>query len=230
MKLVFFGDSLTWGGYGGNFVAEVAKRLPDHTIVNAGAGGNTVINLVNRLDAVLDQKPDGVFVMGGGNDAISYSQPETRTYYRRVQQIPNGIVTPEMFAQTYRDLLTRIQLAHIQAWVGLPPMEYNPETVAALKQYNALAREAADSLSIPVLDLMVPFNPKHILPRPPLDRQSIRLVGQREKSGWSDYEAERQRGGYTFSFDGLHLTPEAAQRVAQLVVEFLSQHIPELTQ
>ncbi len=228
MKLIFLGDSLTWGGYGGNFVAEVAKRLPDHTIINAGEGGNTVINLLNRLDAVLEQKPDGIFVMGGGNDAISYSQPETRKYYRRVQKIPDGIVTPDMFAKNYRDLLTRIQLAYVQAWVGLPPMEYNPETVAALKQYNALARQAADSLNIPILDLMAQFSPERIPQRPPLDQHFINLIGQREKSGWSDYETERQRGGFTFSFDGLHLTPEAAQRVAQRVVEFLAQHIPGL--
>ena len=78
MKIVFLGDSLTWGGYGGDFVAEVDRRLPQHTIVNAGVGGNTVINLLNRLDSVLDQEPDGVFVMVGGNDAISYSQPQTR--------------------------------------------------------------------------------------------------------------------------------------------------------
>jgi len=229
MKLIFFGDSLIEGSYGGSFVAGVASLLPGHTIIGAGESGNTVINLLNRLDAVLEEEPDGIFVMCGGNDAISYSQPETRRYYRRVQKIPDGIVTPDAFARSYRDLLTRIQLAHIRAWVGLPPMEYNPETVAALKQYNALAREAADSLSIPVLDLMTRLNPERIPPRPPLDRQAIRLVGQRQESGWSDYETERQRGGFTYTFDGLHLTPEAAQRVAQLVVEFLAQHVPELT-
>jgi lysophospholipase L1-like esterase len=224
MKLVFLGDSLTWGGYGGNFVAEVTKRLPDHTIVNAGEGGNTVINLLSRLDSVLEQKPDGIFVMCGGNDAISYSQPDTRKYYRRVQKIPDGIVTPEMFAQNYRDLLTRIQLAYMQAWIGLPPLEYNPDTVAALKQYNSLAHDAADSLNIPVLDLMAHLAPEQIPSRPPLNQAFINLIGQREKSGWSDYESEQKRGGYTFTFDGLHPTPEAAQRVAQLVVEFLEQH------
>jgi lysophospholipase L1-like esterase len=229
MKLLFLGDSLTWGGYGGSFVAEVAKRLPDHTIVNAGEGGNTVINLLNRLDSVLEQEPDGVFVMVGGNDAISYSQSETRKYYRRVQKIPDGIVTPEIFAQNYRDLLTRIQLAHVQTWVGLPPVEYNPEVVAAVRQYNELARDAASSLNIPVLDLMAQLMSEIIPQRPPLNQEFINRIGQREKSGWSDFEAEQQRGGFTFTFDGLHLTPEAARRIGQLVTEFLAQHIPELT-
>jgi len=224
MKLTFLGNSLVAGVYGGNFVAGVAARLPEHTIINAGVGGSTIINLLHRLDSVLEQNPDGIFVVCGGNDAISYSQPETRKYYRRVQKIPDGVVTPDMFARHYRDLLTRIQLAHVQAWVGLPPIEYNPEVVAAMKQYNELARETADSLNIPVLDLMAHFAPKHIPQRPPLDQEYINLIGQREKSGWSDYEAEQKRGGYTFSFDGLHLTPEAANRVTELIVEFLAQN------
>jgi lysophospholipase L1-like esterase len=224
MKLVFLGNSLVEGSYGGNFVAGVAARLPDHTIINAGMGGNTAINLLNRFDTILEQKPDGIFIMCGGNDAISYSQPETRKYYRRVQKIPDGVVTPDMFARHYRDLLTRIQLAHVQAWIGLPPIEYNPEVVAALKQYNELARDAADSLNIPILDLFAHFMPEQIAPRPALGQTFINLIGQREKSGWSDYETERQRGGFAFSFDGLHFTLETADRVAELVVEFLVQH------
>ena len=43
MRIVFLGDSLTWGQYGGDFVAEVAKRLPEHETLNAGVGGDTVV-------------------------------------------------------------------------------------------------------------------------------------------------------------------------------------------
>lgn len=222
MKIVFLGDSLTWGGYGGNFVAEVTKLLPQHQIINAGIGGNTVHNLLNRVDDVLSEEPDGIFVMVGGNDAISFSQPETRRYYEQVQKVPGGIVTPEQFSQTYRDLLTHIQLAHVLAWVGLEPGEYNLEVVAAIQQYNGRAREAAESLNVPVLDLMVHFPTQdHLPPRPPLTQADINLIGKRSSSGWSDYETERQRGGYTFTFDGLHVTPEAAKKMAAIIVDFL---------
>lgn len=221
MKLIFLGDSLTWGGYGGNFVAEVAHRLPDHTIVNAGEGGDTVINLLNRLDGVLEQQPDGIFVMVGGNDAISYTQPETRRYYRRAKKIPDGIVTPEIFAKTYRDLLTHIQLKHVLTWVGLPPIEYNPEVVKAVRQYNQLASQATKAFNIPVLDLMTRFAPGKIPDRPPLNQDVINLIGERSRSGWSDFETERQRGGFTFTFDGLHLMPDTAEQIAKIIVDFL---------
>jgi lysophospholipase L1-like esterase len=221
MKLIFLGDSLTWGGYGGNFVAEIAHRLPDHTIVNAGEGGDTVINLLNRLDGVLEQQPDGIFVMVGGNDAISYTQPETRRYYRRAKKIPDGIVIPEIFAKTYRDLLTHIQLKHVLTWVGLPPIEYNPEVVEAVRQYNQLASQATKAFNIPVLDLMTRFAPGKIPDRPPLNQDVINLIGERSRSGWSDFETERQRGGFTFTFDGLHLMPDTAEQVAEIIVDFL---------
>jgi lysophospholipase L1-like esterase len=222
MKIVFLGDSLVWGGYGGDFVAEVARLMPGHTIINAGEGGNTVINLLRRLDAVLDEQPDGVFVMVGGNDMISYSQPATRPYYEQVQDIPGGAVTPELFAQSYRDLLTRIQLAHALAWVGLEPVEYSAETVAVMRQYNMLAADAARSLNVPVLDLMAELAPANFPSRPPLTLATINLIGRRAASGWSDYDTERQRGGFTYSFDGTHFTPETARRVARRIVEFLN--------
>jgi lysophospholipase L1-like esterase len=221
MKIVFLGDSLTWGGYGGNFVTEVEKLLPAYTIVNAGQGGNTVLNLLNRLDEVLAGEPDGIFVMVGGNDAISFSQPGTRRYYEQVQNVLGGLVTPEQFAQNYRNLLTRIQLAHVLAWVGLEPSEYNPEVVAAVQKYNVLAREAAVSLNIPVLDLMADFPPTNAQTRPALSQADINLIGKRTSTGWSDYETERVRGGYTFTFDGLHFMPEAAKRAAEIIVKFI---------
>lgn len=220
-KIVFFGDSLVWGGYGGNFVAEVERLLPEHTIVNAGEGGNTVLNLLDRLDSVLALRPDGVFVCVGGNDAISYSQPATRPYYRKSQHIPDGCVTPERFQQAYRDLLTRLQAAHVLTWVALEPLEYNPETVQAMRQYNDLAADAARSFSVPTQDWMARLVPPTIPPRAPLNLGSINLIGQRIGLGWNDYEGERQRGGFTYSFDGIHFLPETARRVGAWVADFL---------
>ncbi len=223
MRIVFFGDSLTWGGYGGNYVDEVARLLPDHEIVNAGNGGDTVLSLLNRLDEdVLSLNPDGVFVMIGGNDAISFSQPATRTYYRRGERAPGGVVTLDLFTRSYRDLLTRIQLAHSLAWVGLEPNEYNPDTLYAQRLFNDAAREVAESLNVPVIDFMAAFPPLGVKDRPPLDLATIRLIGERSDGVWNDYEKERAAGGYTWSFDGMHITPETAQRMARLIVDFLA--------
>lgn len=221
MRIVFLGDSLTWGGYGGSFVNEVAHLLPGHDIINAGVPGNTVLNLRDRLDSVFEHQPDGVFVMVGGNDAVAYTQPAARAYYQNVQKVPNGIVTPDLFAQTYRDLLTQLQTAHSLAWVGLAPIEYNPLLVDTLALFNRRAAQTAAALNIPVIDLAVHFAPRHLPDRPPIDQAFINLIGKRAASGWQDYESERARGGFTFTFDGMHLLPDAARQIAHLIVEFL---------
>jgi lysophospholipase L1-like esterase len=223
VRLVFFGDSLTWGGYGGDYVAEVARLMPDDEIINAGRGGDTVVNLLRRVDdAVLGRKPDGVFVMVGGNDAISYSQPATRGYYRWTNGAPpDGRMSVDLFTRSYRDLLTHLMLAHVQVWVGLEPLEYSPTTVAAMREFNTHAAEIARSLGVPALDLMAAFAPAHIPERPPLSQETINLIGKRSSEGWSDYETERAAGGFTYSFDGIHLTPETAQRMAAMIVAFI---------
>lgn len=222
VKIVFLGNSLTEGAYGGNWVRILAQRHPEHTLINAGVGGDTVYNLSARLETdVLAHEPDGVFVMGGGNDAISYAQPETRKYYRRSKAVPEGIVTPEAFTQLYRDMLTRIQLAHALVWVGLAPSEYNPAVVAALKQYNELTMQSCRALNIPVLDLMAHFTPDQVAERPPLNMDYVRLIGQRVAAKWRDYEAEQVRGGFSYTFDGVHITAKTAERFADLIGAFI---------
>lgn len=222
MKIVFFGDSLTWGGYGGSYFNELKLLLQEHELINAGEGGNTVLNLLRRLDDdVLSRAPDGAFVMVGGNDAISYSQPATRQYYRQVQKIPDGVVTPDQFSQAYRDLLTRLHLAHILVWIGLPPIEYSPEIVETTRLYNSLTRDVARTLDVPLLDLMAEFTPTNIPERPPLDMSFILTIGEREKSGWSDFTKAQAASGFTFTFDGLHFTPESAKRAAERIAAFI---------
>lgn len=225
MKIVCLGDSLTWVGYGGSYFQGLVSLAPEHEWINAGAGGNTVINLLRRLDDdVLSHHPDGVFVMVGGNDAISFSQPKTRSYYRQAQDIPDGVVTPEQFETAYRDLLTRLQLAHTLVWIGLEMNEYNPATVAAHEDYNERARQVARSFNIPVLDLAEHL-PEHDVPeRPELAIDYILTIGAREKRGWNDYESARKAGGFSFTFDGLHLMPETARQVAELVAAFIREN------
>ncbi len=226
MKIVFLGDSLTWGGYGGDYVGEVRKRVGDrHEIINAGVGGNTIINLARRLEHdVLSHEPDAVYVMVGGNDAISYSQPGSRTYFQQAMKIPGGVVSPDDFASTYRDLLTELQLNHIHPYVGLEPAERNPAVTAALFEFNGRAREVALGLGVPVLDLLAHFCPNHttVPDRDAITYDFIREVGVRGRDGWDDFDREQAKFGYTYTFDGVHLTPAAAVTMAEQIIAFMA--------
>jgi lysophospholipase L1-like esterase len=226
LKLVFLGDSLTNGSYGGDWVALVRAALPQHEFVNAGIGGDTVVNLRARLDAVLDQhQPDAAFVMVGGNDAVSYAMPDTRSYYRSAKKIPDGVVSPELFRTIYRDLLTVLLLAHVQPFVGLAPTEYSRALVEVKQHYNQIAREEAEALNIPICDLEADFTPEHPIEREPVTLAFIQEIGRRQASGWRDFAAARDQWGYTYTFDGMHLMPDAAPLFAERVAAFLQQHL-----
>ncbi|MDX2162849.1 MAG: GDSL-type esterase/lipase family protein [bacterium] len=226
MRIVCLGDSLTWGLYGGSYVDALARLLPEHTLLNAGVGGNTVVNLLRRWERdVLPLQPDGVFVMVGGNDAISYHNPKVRPYYAKVQKIDGGYIDPETFESAYRELLTELQIAHLVTWVGLEPVEYSTDVVAALRAYNQRAAAAARALNIPVLDLLeLLMPPQGAAEREPITMDFILTIGQREKIGWNDYESVRQRDGFTYTFDGVHVTPAGAQRMAGLIAAFIRHH------
>ncbi|MBZ0290966.1 MAG: hypothetical protein K8L99_00210, partial [Anaerolineae bacterium] len=146
--------------------------------------------------------------------------------YEQVHKIADGMITPEQFAQQWRDLLTEIQLHHVLAWVGLAPIEYNPATVEALKEFNIHVRQIAEALRVPVLDMMQHFPPPQPVPdRPPLNLGTINLIGKRTRNSWSDYEQARQEGNFTFTFDGLHLTPEAAVKFGKIVADFIRHQL-----
>lgn len=225
MKIAFLGASLTEGSYGGSYLEALRPLLPQHTLLNFGVNGSTILQLVERVDAVLEESPDVVFIMGGSNDAIAYSQPKTRSYYKQVQRLPEGFFTPAEYAQHYRDLLTQLQIAHVQPLAGLPPLEYNPTVAAAAAEFNAATREVARAFNVPMCDLAAAMTPPHIPDRKPLDMSTILVIGDRVKSGWNDYDSEHQRGAYTYSFDGIHFTPQGAQQAAQIIAAFLRESL-----
>jgi lysophospholipase L1-like esterase len=223
MKIVCLGDSLTWGQYGGSYVDALARLLPQHSWINAGVGGDTVINLLRRIENdVLPHQPDEILVMVGGNDAISNVYPATRPYYKSSKGIPDGIVTLAQFDTAYRDLLIQLQAHHVSCRVVLPPAEYSQALHEMLTRFNAQALQAAQSLNIPTLDLLTRFAPPSFPQRPPLGLDTIQLIGKRGREGWDDYEGERIRGGFTITFDGLHPTPEGAEIIAQHLAAFIA--------
>ena len=225
MKIVFFGDSRRWGRYGGSFFDQLTAQLPRHELINVGVGGNTVINLLRRWETdVLPHQPDAVFIMVGGNDAISYHHPKTRSYYTKVHAIEEGIVTPEQFETAYRELLNQLHLAHIITWVGLEPTEYSTTGVEELRAYNDRAADAARTVNAPVLDLLSALvKPETLKERDPITMDFILTIGQREKQNWTDYETVRQRDGFTYTFDGIHPTPDGAKQIAELIAAFIHE-------
>lgn len=224
MHIIFFGDSLTQGTVGASYVDRLAALLPGHRFTNEGINGDTSLNLYRRLETdVIARRPDGVFIMIGVNDALSYSEPASRPYYRFVKRVPGGQIAPLAFRENLRAVLARLLAAGIPPWVALPPIESRPAAVAALRQMNAAAAAVCAELRIPTLDLLAALTPPDLPDRPSASlrnywRSLLYLLGLRSVERW------QQQGGYTYTFDGVHLTADGAARLAALVASFLRDH------
>jgi lysophospholipase L1-like esterase len=222
MNIVFFGDSLTRGTFGVSYVEKVAAALPNHHIAAKGINGDTTLNLYRRVTRdVLDAKPEAVFMMIGVNDAISDAEAGTRHFYRLVKQIPRGQVSPISARENIRAILSRLESAGIQTWVGLPPIEYNPGTVESLRKLNAYTAEVCREMRIPTLDLMAKLTPTNVPARPHIGLTIYPRNFAILLAGKSAYNRLRDAGKYTYSFDGIHLTEVGAERFADLIVPFL---------
>jgi lysophospholipase L1-like esterase len=220
MNIVFFGDSLTRGNLGISYVDKVAAAFPNHRFINKGVNGDTTLNLYRRVSRdVLDLEPDGVFMMVGCNDAISFAEPGSHLYFRIMKGLPSGQLSPIAARENIRAILSR--LAPVQTWVGLPPVEYNPNLVKAMHTFNSNTAAICDEMHIPVLDLMAKLTPANVPERKPISLANYRQNLLLPLLGKMAYQRLHDAGNYTYSFDGFHLTEDGAQRIADLIVTFL---------
>jgi lysophospholipase L1-like esterase len=70
-RVVCLGASTIHGNVGFNIVNELARRLPDKNLINAGVNGNTSAQVLARVPVVVACTPDVVIVQVGANDALA---------------------------------------------------------------------------------------------------------------------------------------------------------------
>lgn len=80
MEIICLGDSVT-SGLGVRREESwvcLLNRETEHSWTNAGIPGDTLPGMLSRLDsAILPQKPDAVFLLGGWNDLLICKQSDT---------------------------------------------------------------------------------------------------------------------------------------------------------
>lgn len=101
--IVFLGDSIT-------FRSEWREFFPNENVINRGIGGDTTEGVYNRLDRILENDPNKIFLMIGINDIlqgrkideisknyksilekIKSSSPKTQVYIQSVLPVNNAI-------------------------------------------------------------------------------------------------------------------------------------------
>ncbi len=170
-KIVCFGDSITdcgrrnterplGDGYVKKFSDLTMLRQPEKklTIINKGIGGNTIIDLQNRLtDDVIRHQPDLVTFLIGINDL-----------HRRFRDDKDeGFIDIDKFESTYDEVLTRLTTALPQCKLLImspfymsiesSPNSFRHSVLEILPEYITVARKMAEKYNASYIDLQAKF-------------------------------------------------------------------------
>lgn len=219
--LVCFGDSLTQGTIGASYVERLRAALPEARVVNAGVNGDTVLNLLRRVERdVVALRPDAVTILIGLNDlGTAYGELALRCYYGLGKHVWVRL-TPARFGRAYRHLLAvlRRRTSARVALCTLTTLGEDPAdpAQALVDAYAAVVRALAVQEGLPLIDLRAAFlaamradprpGPPYRIWTPLRDWGAIALRG-------ASYPTLGARRGYRLLCDGAHLGAAGADLV-----------------
>lgn len=239
MRIVFLGDSLTEGVDGVSYLRLLHERathdpqLRSVELVNAGVGGDTVLNLPRRVSRdVVPLQPDWVVVFIGVNDCMTLllrQRPPTvgairsRRYFQREKGV-RGSVTPARFRDGLRSLVDGLH-SRTSARVALCTPAVFGERLAShawrlLDEYVAITRMVASERGCALIDVHAAFA-RELAELPPL-RPASRLARWRiRRRPTSTYEILAAARGQRFVYDDVHFSARGAALVADVMFEWL---------
>jgi lysophospholipase L1-like esterase len=216
MRVVFLGDSLTEGVDGASYLRALGALVDSDpqrggvTLINAGRGGDTILNLARRVaHDVVPHAPDWVVVFVGVNDCRTWyvrrSFPTRANlgsvyYFLRRKGIWRA-VTPQRYDDGLRALIDTLR-AQTSARIALCTPATASEALDAraeqmLDCYAARVREVAQERDCALIDIRAAFQA---------------AMTQRAYS---------PAKGYRLTCDGVHLSDAGADLVAGIFRDWL---------
>lgn len=212
MRIVFLGDSLTEGVDGASYLRVLRERiaadqrLRDMSLINAGRGGDTILNLAHRVSRdVVVHNPDWVVIFVGVNDCRTWyvrrSLPRwehlTSGYYFLRRKGIWRAVTPQRFERGLRALVDDLRAQ-------------TPARIALCTP--ASASEARDARAERMLDAYA---------------ERVRTVARERVCALIDVREAfvaaqtPSHSGYRLTCDGVHLSDAGAALVAGIFYDWL---------
>jgi lysophospholipase L1-like esterase len=220
MRVVFLGDSLTEGVDGASYLralgalVDIGPSPGGVTLINAGRGGDTVLNLAHRVaHDVVPHAPDWVVIFVGVNDCRTWyvrrSFPTRANlgsvyYFLRRKGIWRA-VTQQRYGDGLRTLIDTLRM-QTTARIALCTPATASEGLDAraermLDYYAARVREVAQERDCALIDIRAAFQAA----------LAARL------------RADAPPTGYRLTCDGVHLSDAGADLVADVIRDWLQR-------
>ena len=228
------GDSLTHGNVGQSWVEYLRNEFPNDIFLNEGINGNTVWQVLNRLEPILTCKPDIVILMIGTNDALGSFDKNSGLRYKRNNNLPKA-PTFEKYKDQLLELIERLSEVPEIGICTIPPIGENKDSLVNMhvKKFNEFIESIVKKKNIdllPVSDYLwsdislrtypikQDYNPKEIS----IMRRIFSGIFHHYvlKKSWNDISKAK---GQWILFDQIHLNERGANIVFNLVKSFISK-------
>jgi acyl-CoA thioesterase-1 len=230
--VVCIGDSITHGNVRCNYVDILSERLgrEGFQFVNAGINSEHAYNVLQRLDEIIECKPDFVTILIGTNDSNKSRTEAGAKKAMRLMRLPQK-PTAEWYRTNLIEICWRLK-AGTNAGVAILSLPVITEDVnhPAFKhslEYIEIIKDIAQDEKLTYLPLREKMT-EIIRQQPSLTRYSFerrdwltrKCVAQRfyMKKSWNDIAASN---GFRLLIDFVHLNRSGAELVADLIEDFL---------
>ncbi len=229
------GDSLTHGNVGQSWVDYLRLEFKDTIFLNEGINANTSWQVLQRLEPILECKPDVVILMIGTNDALGSFDVNSGLRYKRNNKLPE-VPTFDKYKEYLPKIIDRLSVSSKVAICTLPPVGENKESKVNhhVNQFNDFIKIVSKEKNINLLQVSdslwsdidsrtypseIDYNPKSI----PLLRRIFGGLFHHYlfKKSWNDIAEAK---GQWILFDQIHLNERGAYIVFNLVKSFISKN------
>ena len=228
------GDSLTHGNIGQSWVDYLRQEFPNDVFLNEGINGNTAWQVIQRLDPILQCKPDLIILMIGTNDALGSFDINSGLRYKKNNELPEA-PTFEKYKKHFNELIEKIGLQSKIAICTLPPIGENVNSevnqhIGLFNDYIKLIATQKNLSLLPISDalwldiqsrtypLKLEYNPKARL----IMRRIFGGILHHYLFNKSLNDISRAKGQWIL-FDQIHLNERGAEIVYKLAKNFIAK-------
>ena len=156
MKIICFGDSLTFGNVGYSYIHFLRKKS-HHQYINKGKNGDTVIGLYKRLVNIVGnlKNESEMYIIGIGTNDILLPYLKSVSLFWLLQmslrcKLKRCIEDDDYFCQKYSEILTLLSENNKRAVIfGMPFINLRNFPIERLIRRNKIIEELAEKYNFP---------------------------------------------------------------------------------